>query len=85
MLGIITGTLCKNFHIAIQAIPILMMPIVTYGGQVVNLSQLPWYSGWIQYISPLSYAYKILVKHQLQTPEVFNLGNNAEILRELGL
>jgi len=38
MLGIITGTLCKNYHIAIQAIPLLMMPIVTYGGQVVNLS-----------------------------------------------
>ncbi len=68
LLGIITGTLCKNTQIAIQAIPLLMMPIITYGGQVVNLADLPWYSGWIQYISPLSYAYKIIVKQQLQTP-----------------
>ena len=81
LLGIITGTLCKNYQIAIQAIPLLMMPIVTYGGQVVNLSELPWYSGWMQYISPLSYGYKILVKHQLQTAELFNLGDNSSILK----
>lgn len=68
MLGIITGTLCKNANIAIQAVPLLMMPIVTYGGQVVNLSSLPWYSSWIQFISPLRYGFNILVKSQLQTP-----------------
>lgn len=68
MLGIITGVLCKNYNIAIQAVPLLMMPIVTYGGQIVNLAELPWYSTWIQYLSPLRYGYNIIVKSQLQTP-----------------
>lgn len=68
MLGIVTGTLCKNGNIAIQAVLLLMMPIVTYGGQIVNLSSLPWYSSWIQFVSPLRYGFNIIVKSQLQSP-----------------
>lgn len=76
MLGIIVGVLCKSPNMTIQTVPLLMMPIVTYGGQVVNLAELPWYSGWIQYISPLRYGYNIIVKSQLETSELLNLGLN---------
>jgi ABC-type multidrug transport system permease subunit len=77
MIGIITGVLCKNSNMAIQTVPLLMMPIMTYGGQVVNLAELPWYSSWIQYFSPLRYGFNIIVKSQLQTPELLNLGRQS--------
>jgi ABC-type multidrug transport system permease subunit len=85
VLGIITGLLCKNKQIAIQALPLLMMPMITYGGQIVNLSELPWYSSWIQYVTPLRYGFNIIVKNQLQTSELLNLGDDPLILKQLGL
>jgi len=43
--GIIVGAICKDQQYAIQALTLIMMPMVTYGGQMVNLKNVPDYSG----------------------------------------
>ena len=41
LLGIIVGALCKSQQFAVQAIPFIMMPMIAFGGQVVNLESIP--------------------------------------------
>jgi ABC-type multidrug transport system permease subunit len=67
LLGIIVGALCKSQQYAVQAIPFIMMPMIAFGGQVVNLESIPWFSKWIQYCTPIRYAFNIITKTQLQT------------------
>jgi ABC-type multidrug transport system permease subunit len=64
-MGIITGIAIKDQHLAINSAPIVIIPLVLYGGLIVNLKTLPWYSGWIQYFTPLQYSYNAIVQSQL--------------------
>lgn len=66
MIGISTGAMCKNQLMAIQAAVLIMMPIMTFGGQSVNLRTVPWYSKWVSYLTPLRYGYNILLRDQLR-------------------
>jgi hypothetical protein len=50
------------------------MPLVVFGGLVVNLKTIPVYSYWIQFLTPLRYAYNILMKTQLETDQLQQLG-----------
>jgi hypothetical protein len=67
MIGISIGALCKSQFYAIQAGVMIMMPIMTFGGQGVNLRTIPAYSSWFQYITPLRYGYNILMRKHLST------------------
>ncbi len=62
LIGIIVGILSKQQHYAVQAAPIIVTILVVFGGVVVKLTTLPDYSGWIQYITPLSYGYNLLMR-----------------------
>jgi len=48
--------------------------LVVFGGLIVNLNTLPDYSNWIKYLTPLSYGYNLLMRSQLSTSALHNIG-----------
>lgn len=67
LIGIVAGIICKEQHFAIQASPLIVMPVVVFGGLVVNLKTIPDYSKWFQYLSPVRYGYSLMMSSQLDT------------------
>ena len=62
---------------AIQILPAFMILFLIYGGLPVNLYDLPAYSSWIQYISPIRHVYSSLMENVLNTDKMHNLGENS--------
>jgi ATP-binding cassette, subfamily G (WHITE), eye pigment precursor transporter len=44
--------------------PLFTMPMVLFGGFMSNVSNLPVWIGWMQYLSPIRYAFEIMVRTQ---------------------
>ena len=85
LIGIIMGVLAKQPHYAVQAAPFVVSIMNLYAGCIVNLKSIPAYSSWIQYLDPLSYGYNVLMKSQLDTDKLDNLGQYDELLDYLGI
>ena len=62
---------------AIQILPAFMIVFLIYGGLPANLYDLPAYSSWIQYISPVRHIYSALMENILNTDKMHNLGQNS--------
>lgn len=61
------------------------MPLVVFGGLVVNLNTLPEYSSWFQYLTPIRYGYNVLTNSQLDTEQMQHLIQYRFIRDKLGL
>jgi ABC-type multidrug transport system permease subunit len=85
LIGICAGILCKQASFAIQASPLIVMPLVVFGGLVVNLKTIPAYSSWFQYITPIRYGYNVLITSQLDTDQMQHLIQYKFIREKLGL
>ena len=77
MMGLLLGIFFTTAQMAIQVVPIIFIPFVIYGGLPVNLYDLPAYSSWIQYISPVRHIYSALMENILNTDKMHNLGQNS--------
>jgi len=62
---------------AIQILPAFMILFLIYGGLPANLHDLPAYSSWIQYLSPVRHIYSSLMENVLNTDKMHNLGQNS--------
>jgi ABC-type multidrug transport system permease subunit len=49
---------------ASQIAPIVLMPLILFGGQFANPEAIPKWIGWIQYISPIRYGLEALVVNE---------------------
>lgn len=76
MIGIAIGAMCRSQFIAIQAGVMIMMPVMTFGGQGVNLRTIPSYASWFQYMTPLRYGYNILIRKHLQSDHYNYMGDD---------
>lgn len=85
MIGFAIGGMCKSLFIAIQAGVMIMMPVMTFGGQGVNLRTIPAYSSWFQYLTPLRYGYNILMRNHLQSDLYNFMGDDPQVQEFLGL
>lgn len=65
MFGSLVGIVFSTAEHAIQILPLLVMPLVLFGGLVVNLNTIPEYSRWIQYLSPIRHTYSALILDQM--------------------
>ncbi len=61
------------------------MPLIVFGGLVVNLKTLADYSSWFQYLSPLKYGFNVLTSSQLDTDKLHHLGQFKFVRDKLGL
>ena len=85
LIGIVTGIAIKNQNLAIQAAPLVTIPFVLYGGLVVNLENLPAYSSWLQYLTPMRYSFNAFVNSQLRSDALDHLGDIDLVRDRLGL
>jgi ABC-type multidrug transport system permease subunit len=67
MIGVSIGVMCKSQFYAVQAGVMIMFPVMTFGGQGVNLNTIPSYASWMQYLTPLRYGYNILMRKHLSS------------------
>ncbi len=67
---------------AIQILPLIMIAFVIYGGLPVNLNDIPAYSSWIQYTSPIRHGYSSLMENILNTDKMHNMGE-IEFIRNI--
>ena len=73
MMGSLIGIVFSTSEHAIQILPLIVIPLILFGGLVVNLKSIPDYSKWIQYLSPLRHAYSSLVLDQLSSKKMYNV------------
>lgn len=67
MMGSLVGIVFSTSQHAIQILPLVVIPLVLFGGLIVNLKSIPEYSSWAQYISPIRHTYSALVLDQLSS------------------
>jgi len=67
MMGSLIGIVFSTSEHAIQILPLIIIPLVLFGGLIVNLRTIPDYSSWAQYLSPIRHSYSSLILDQLSS------------------
>lgn len=73
MFGSFVGIMFSTAEHAIQMLPLLVIPLVLFGGLVVNLNTIPVYSRWVQYLSPIRHSYSALILDQMSSEKMHNI------------
>lgn len=84
LFGMMFGVLNKDTEQAITILPLAVIPILIFGGLVVNTNDIPVYSSWLQYLSPMRHAFMIVFQNQLKSSE-FDLYRPLDIANLYGL
>jgi ABC-type multidrug transport system permease subunit len=58
------SSIFENEQQASGIAPIIVMPLILFGGQFANPDAIPKWIGWIQYISPIRYGLESLVVNE---------------------
>lgn len=61
------GVLNKNSEQAINLLPLVVIPLIIFGGLVINIHDIPVYVRWVSYLTPLRHSFVIVFQDQLQT------------------
>lgn len=85
MFGSFIGILFSTSEHAIQILPVIIIPLVLFGGLVVNLKTIPSYSSWAQYLSPIRHTYSALVLDQLSSSRMHNVIQYEEVQDFMGV
>lgn len=59
-LGLMAGCAFRDIKLALTAVPIIMMPVILLSGYMANSKNFPVWFGWLQYLSPVRYAYEAI-------------------------
>lgn len=85
MFGSFIGILFSTSEHAIQILPVIIIPLVLFGGLVVNLKTIPDYSSWFQYLSPIRHTYSALILDQLNSDRMHQIIQYEEIKDFMGV
>lgn len=61
--------MCPNMNIGIPVGMMTILPVVIFGGFVVNTSTLPASIAWIQWLSPVRYGFQCLTMAEFDPRE----------------
>lgn len=67
MFGSLVGIVFSTSEHAVQILPVIIIPLVLFGGLVVNLNSIPNYANWFQYFSPIRHVYSGIMIDQMGT------------------
>ena len=70
---------------AIQILPLIVIPVVMFGGLSVNLNDVPVFSRWIQYLSVIRHGYSVLMLNLLSTEKMHKLADIPEVREFCGI
>jgi hypothetical protein len=90
LFGLFFGVVCKNETIAVNLMPMAMIPMLIFGGLAVNINDIPVYIRWCQYLTPLRHSFLIMFQDQMDSarfahfsgldlPEKFGVGGDVTI------
>jgi ABC-type multidrug transport system ATPase subunit len=75
-LGIFFASLFDEFTLALSITPLVLLPLMLFSGLYMNVGTIPVYFYWIQYISPMKYAYQATMINEFDgmklPPPVYN-------------
>lgn len=88
--GMFFGAICKDQATATHLLPIVLIPIMIFGGLIINVNSIPVYIRWLQYLSPMRHSFLILFQSQMTSnkfkdfsqynlPELFGMDGNSLI------
>lgn len=63
-LGYFISSIFQHEETAVELAPIVVMPLILFGGQFSNSGTLQSWISWLQYISPIRYAFEVLVTNE---------------------
>jgi ABC-type multidrug transport system permease subunit len=66
--GMMFGVLNKDPERTIALLPMVLIPIIIFGGLIVSINEMPEYVQWLPYLSPLRHSFLIIFQDQLNTP-----------------
>ncbi|ORX96864.1 hypothetical protein K493DRAFT_216728, partial [Basidiobolus meristosporus CBS 931.73] len=84
-LGILLGSFFKRLQIALAITPAIVLPLMMFGGLLVNNGSAPAYFAWIQWISPIKYGFAALAKNQFTDLVILGQSVGEQQLRSLSL
>jgi len=75
---------------AINLLPMVMIPIMMFGGLMVNIKDISVYVRWMQYFSPIRHTFLILFQDQMKSsnfsqylsldlPKVYGIDGDAQL------
>ena len=64
--GYLISSIFNNMESAVAVGPIIMMPIILFGGVFTNVSSYAKWISWVQYLSPIRYGLEALVRNEFE-------------------
>lgn len=90
-MGIFFASVFSDLTVALAVTPMVILPLMIFGGLFVNNGSIPPYFDWIKWISPIKYGFEALIKNQFAQWEYVMPGpggrktTGAAIITQLGL
>ena len=63
-LGYFISSIFQHEETAVELAPIIVMPLILFGGQFSNAGTIQSWISWLQYVSPIRYAFEVLVTNE---------------------
>lgn len=80
-MGVLGAALFNDINIALIIVPLLILPMMIFGGLfVANATAPPWLN-WISWISPIQYAYTSLALDQIGGLDIGGVSGDNELAR----
>ncbi|CAD8169780.1 unnamed protein product [Paramecium octaurelia] len=76
--GLMTGCMFSDLKAAAGFLPVVLMPLVIFSGFYANQNMYMDWIGWIQYLSPMKYAFEALVWNEFETRDDEFVGKTIE-------
>ena len=70
-MGLLIGLGFSSTQTAVGLLPLIMIPIMLFGGLLQKLSLIPGYASWFQYLSPAKYALSAIILSQFEGKSSF--------------
>ncbi|KAI9340034.1 P-loop containing nucleoside triphosphate hydrolase protein [Zopfochytrium polystomum] len=69
-IGVCLACAFSTLQVALQVTPIILLPMMLFAGFFVNLSLVPIWLRWLQFVSPMKYGFQAAVRSQFEnTPD----------------
>ena len=68
--GMFFGCIFENPDVATNMAPILLIPLIFFGGLFTNVGDILIFLRWIPYISPVRYAFEALVRSEYEGSDI---------------
>lgn len=65
--GYFISSIFNKEEMAISLAPVIMMPIILFGGQFANSGTLQAWISWFQYISPIRYGFECFTRNEFDS------------------